>query len=64
MWVLPQRGLAAHRSKANKEARLVERKVCFILDPGNWGWGRADVCPKANPPHNNQGARALIGSCL
>ena len=29
----------AHWSKANKEARLVERKVCFISDAGNWGWG-------------------------
>ena len=32
-------GLAACRSKAIKEARLVERKVYFILDAGNWGWG-------------------------
>ena len=22
--------------KANEEARLVERKVCFILDAGSW----------------------------
>ena len=30
---------AVHHSKANKEARLVERKVCFILDvaPGEKG---------------------------
>ena len=28
-------GLAAHPSKAKKEARLAERKVCFILDAGN-----------------------------
>lgn len=26
---------AAHCSKANKEARLVERNVCFMLDAGN-----------------------------
>ena len=41
-------GLAAHHSKANKEARLVERKVCFISDAGNWGWRVADTCPKSN----------------
>ena len=29
-------GLAARRSKANKEARLMERKVCFILDASDW----------------------------
>ena len=40
--------VAAHHSKANKEAGLVKRKVCFILDPGN-GW-KADACPKAYPP--------------
>ena len=26
-------------SKANKEARLMEGKVCFISGTGNWGWG-------------------------
>ena len=41
-------GPAAHHSKANKEARLVERKVCFISDVGNWGWRVADTCPKSN----------------
>ena len=25
-------------AKATKEARLMERKVCFISDAGNW-WG-------------------------
>ena len=29
------RGPAAHCSKANKQARLVERKVCFISDASN-----------------------------
>ena len=39
----------AHRSKANKEARLVERKVCFNLEAGNWGGEvRAEFCPKAD----------------
>ena len=28
-------GLDAHHSKANKEAKLVEKKVCFTLDAGN-----------------------------
>ena len=32
--------------KANKQARLVERKVCFILDVGNWQ-RRAAICTKA-----------------
>ena len=36
-------GLAAHCSKANEEAGLVERKVCFILDAGNGGEGRTLV---------------------
>lgn len=30
--------LAARRLKANKQARLVERKVGFISDDSNW-WG-------------------------
>ena len=30
--------LGACHSKAVKEARLVERKVCFISDASNWGW--------------------------
>ena len=29
-------------------ARLMKKKVCFILDAGNWqGWG-VDFCSKAN----------------
>ena len=38
---------------------MVERKVCFILDAGNRGWGR-DPCPKADSLPDNQGARAFI----
>ena len=30
---------AACGSKANEEASLVERKICFILDAGNWAGG-------------------------
>ena len=48
-------GPAAQCSKANKGARLVERKVCFILDASNWGgWRRADSCPKAISPPPRQ----------
>ena len=43
--VLLKVGLAAHHSKVNKEARMVERKVRFIPEAGNWGW--VDFCPKA-----------------
>lgn len=31
---------AARHSKANKEARLMGKKACFILDSSNWGRGR------------------------
>ena len=30
-------GPSAHHSKANKQARLLEGKVCFVSDAGNWG---------------------------
>ena len=40
-------GQAACRSKAHKEARLVERKVCFISDAGNWGRGMSVQRPTA-----------------
>ena len=43
-------GLAAYLSKANKQARLVERKVCFISDASNW-WGRVDTCFKGDSPN-------------
>ena len=36
-------GPAARRSKANKETRLVERKVCFILEAGSQGGRRTPV---------------------
>ena len=53
-------GLAAHCSKANKEAKLAERKICFISDAGNKGGGGADSCPKATPPTDNQWAGAFF----
>ena len=54
-------GLAARQSKANKECRLVERKVCFILDSGNRWWGGRTPVQRPTPPSaDNQGARAFI----
>ena len=43
-------GPAAHYSNANKEASLVERKVCFISEASNGGgvWWEEDACPKPN----------------
>ena len=47
---------AAHRSKANKQARLVERRVCFISDASSWwgwGWGQTSV-QRLTSPHSWQ----------
>ena len=47
--VLPNPGPAACCSKAIKQAKLVVRKFCFILDASKWGWGkRADTSSKIN----------------
>ena len=45
-------GLAARCSKANKQARLVERKVCFISDARNCrgGWQTSVQKPTPTPP--------------
>ena len=45
-------GFGECRSKANKQGRLVEREVCFILDAcnGRGGGGMADICSKAASP--------------
>ena len=43
-------GSAVHRSKANKQARLVERKVCFILEACHLAGRVVDICPKADSP--------------
>ena len=52
--------LLTYCSKASKQARLVERKVCFTSDASNWGRGRVvDVCPKADSPTDKQGMRAF-----
>ena len=42
-------GLAAPHSKTNKQANLVEGKVCFISAASNC-WGRADVCQRQTAP--------------
>ena len=55
--------LAAHRSKANKKARFVEKKVCFILEAGNRVWGRQGgwtPVQRPTPSTDNQWARAFI----
>ena len=51
---LKVRGPAAHLSKANKQDRLVERKVCFISDASNWGQSPTPPALAAS------GARAFI----
>ena len=53
-------GPATHCSKANKQARVVERKVCFISDAGNCagGWG-ADIWPKADTLPDKQRVELL-----
>ena len=54
-------GLAAHHPKANKKARLVERKVCFISDARNWGWGTCRRLFKDPlPPHQQPVGRGLL----
>ena len=60
-WVCYQEwGLAAHCSKANKEARLVERKVCFILEAGNQGGRELDSCLKASCPSPTTNGQELL----
>ena len=57
--VTESEGPAARRSKANEEPRLVERKVCFILEAGDQGGGWTPV-QRPTPPTDSQGARASI----
>ena len=53
-------GLATHCSKANTQARLVERKLCFISDAGNRA-GMGEDSPQADSsPPNEQGVRDFI----
>ena len=59
--LLKCRSPAACHSKANKQARLLERKIFFISDATSWGGKKADICPKVNftpnPTIDNQWAR-------
>ena len=45
-------GAGACHSKASKQARLVEMKVCFISDASNWGggWWTSVQRPTPQPP--------------
>ena len=52
------RGLAARCSKANKQTRLVEGKVCFISDGGNLAGGWMSVQRPA--PHHWQSVGKLF----
>ena len=54
--------LDARPSKVKKQAGLVERKVCFISDAGNWGWGVGGWTSvhRPIPPTDKQGIRAFI----
>ena len=47
--LLPSPGLVACHSKAKKEAKLVEKKVCFILDIGNLGKVGLEWTPVQRP---------------
>ena len=55
-------GPAACHSKVNEQARLVERKLCFISDAGNWRWGewRTSVQRLTTTPPDKQRVRAFI----
>ena len=47
--LLKGRGLAAHHSNANKQARVVGRKLDFISDALR-GWGQGGHLSKGRPP--------------
>ena len=55
-------GSSRCRSKACKQARLMERKVCFISDAGNcwWGEGERHLSKGQLPLPYKQGVRAFI----
>ena len=49
--------------KANKEVRLVKRKVCYILDAGNWctrGRGGKTTVQKPTASHNQWGTDFIV----
>ena len=47
--------LAARRSKAHKQSRLVEKNVCFISDAGKWGAGGRHLSQGWLPHPDKQG---------
>ena len=47
----PKWGSSCSHSEANKESRLVERKVCFVSEAGNLGWGKGGLLSKSQLPH-------------
>ena len=51
---------AAHCSKANKQARLVERKVCFISDAGNCGVEGWQAVQRPTPLSDKHGVRPCV----
>ena len=59
--------LAAHCPKANKQGRLVEKKVCFISDVSTWGGpagSRHLSKDRLSPPPTKQRVRAFIDVVL
>lgn len=55
-------GTAARLSKTSKEAKVMERKACFISEASNREWGDGETpVQRPIPPTDNQGARAFIG---
>ena len=50
----------ACHSEANKQARLVERKACFISDASNWGRGWQICVQRLTLPPDKQRVRAFI----
>ena len=53
VWVLPKSvGSSCSLPQSQNQARLVERKVCFISDASNWRkrMRRTDIYPKTNSP--------------
>ena len=55
-------GSGSSLPKTDKQARLVERKVCSTYDSGNCRWGGVDICPNAGspPPLATSGARGFL----
>ena len=47
-------------SKANKEARLMERKICYILNASDWGHGGGQTpVQSATPPLTIMGQQSV-----